>query len=59
MGICETKKNTTVTPSPPPVRTINTEAMNVNSPMIPLEPIKSICKIVLDSPKKNSIRIFN
>ena len=52
MGICETKKNTTVTTSLPPVRTINTEAMNVNSPMIPLEPIKSICKIVLDSPKK-------
>jgi V8-like Glu-specific endopeptidase len=40
MGLCETKKN------------MNTEAKMKDSPMIPLEPIKSICKIIFDHPQK-------
>ena len=37
MGVCETKKNSQVTNSPPVYRTINTEALIPNSPIISSE----------------------
>ena len=37
MGICETKNNSLITNSPPVYRTINTEALIPNSPIISSE----------------------
>ena len=57
MGICETKNNANEAALPQQVPTMNTEAMQDNSPMISLESIveasKSICKIIVN-PKKLS-----
>ena len=53
MGICEAKNPITKAASPQPDSSIKTEAMMKSSPMISLEPIKSICKIIFDHPQKD------
>ena len=61
MGICETKNNTTVTNSPQPEKTINTEPLIRNSFLLHFYPIKSISKIIIDSQKNSSgflIKLF-
>ena len=58
MGICETKNNEIATALPQSVPRTKTEAMQDNSPMIPLESIveasKSICKIIVNPQKLSS-----
>ena len=58
MGICETKNNANEAALQQPVPTMNTEAMQDNSPMISLESIveasKSICKIIVNPQKLSS-----
>ena len=58
MGICEAKNKGNAAALPQSVPTLNTEAMQDNSPMISLESIveasKSICKIIVNPQKLSS-----
>ena len=65
MGICEAKNKGNAPALPQSVPTLNTEAMQDNSPMISLESIveasKSICKIIVNPQKLSSgflIKLF-